>query len=174
MSVFKRGGGGTKSGRTTTTRKSSGLKSDLKSAFENGIAKRISSSSDRSFDCNSNENSSTSRSTFDFTRFEHTLKSVSSSSLQITEDDATIKSVKPVESISTSDSLILKLYHLRYLRDVRKDHFWFLSISIPFHFRWKLLITTYKLEHLLQLDSGRIDFFFFFFVILSLYTNFRF
>ncbi|VIO86685.1 Uncharacterized protein BM_BM1916 [Brugia malayi] len=105
MSVFKRGGGGTKSGRTTTTRKSSGLKSDLKSAFENGIAKRISSSSDRSFDCNSNENSSTSRSTFDFTRFEHTLKSVSSSSLQITEDDATIKSVKPVERLTDTQTV---------------------------------------------------------------------
>ncbi|EFO26456.1 hypothetical protein LOAG_02027 [Loa loa] len=96
MSVFKRSGGATKSGRTTP-RKSSGLKSDLKSAFENGITKRISSSSDRSFDYNSNENSSTSRSTLDFSRSERPLKSISSSSLQMTEDDATIKSVKPVE-----------------------------------------------------------------------------
>ncbi|KAL3982148.1 C2 domain in Dock180 and Zizimin proteins family protein [Acanthocheilonema viteae] len=96
MSVFKRGGGATKSGRTTP-RKSSGLKSDLKSAFENGIAKRISSSSDRSFDYNSNENNSASRSTVDFSRFEHPLKSISSSSLQMTEDDATLKSVKVAE-----------------------------------------------------------------------------
>uniref|UniRef100_A0A8R1XZ83 C2 DOCK-type domain-containing protein n=1 Tax=Onchocerca volvulus TaxID=6282 RepID=A0A8R1XZ83_ONCVO len=104
MSVFKRGGGATKSGRTTP-RKSSGLKSDLKSAFENGIAKRISSSSDRSFDYNSNENSSTSRSTLDFSRFEHPLKSISSSSLQMTEDDATVKSVKSVER--STDAQIL-------------------------------------------------------------------
>ncbi|VDK81631.1 unnamed protein product [Litomosoides sigmodontis] len=90
ISVFKRGGGATKSGRTTP-RKSNGLKSDLKSAFENGIAKRISSSSDRSFDYNSNENSSASRSTLDFSRFEHPPKSISSSSLQMTEDDATLK-----------------------------------------------------------------------------------
>ncbi|VDN04465.1 unnamed protein product [Thelazia callipaeda] len=95
MSVFKRGGA-TKSGRTTP-RKSSGLRSDLKNAFENGIAKRISSSSDRSFDNMSNENSSTARSTVDFSRFEHSLKSISTSSLQMTEGDATLKSVKSIE-----------------------------------------------------------------------------
>ncbi|MCP9266015.1 Dedicator of cytokinesis protein 1 [Dirofilaria immitis] len=104
MSVFKRGGGATKSGRTTP-RKSNGLKSDLKNAFENGITKRISSSSDRSFDYNSNENSSTSRSTLDFSRFEHPLKSVSSLSLQMIEDDGTIKSLRSIERSTNAQIL---------------------------------------------------------------------
>uniref|UniRef100_A0A183V9F0 DOCKER domain-containing protein n=1 Tax=Toxocara canis TaxID=6265 RepID=A0A183V9F0_TOXCA len=88
--VFRRGGGlyTTKSGRSTP-RKSLGMRSDSKGALENGLPKRVSSSSDRSLDSMSNTEvaSSAPRSTMDLSRIESSLQSPLSLSSCALNDD---------------------------------------------------------------------------------------
>uniref|UniRef100_F1KQ52 Dedicator of cytokinesis protein 1 n=1 Tax=Ascaris suum TaxID=6253 RepID=F1KQ52_ASCSU len=88
--VFRRGGGlyTTKSGRSTP-RKSFGMRSDSKAALENGLPKRVSSSSDRSLDSMSNmeATSSAPRSVADLSRLENSFQSTfSTSSLTLNDD----------------------------------------------------------------------------------------